>query len=50
MNELYTRLKNQKGIDVKFNEIKNTNHFFKNKENELRKTIFDYVKDKTEIM
>ncbi len=50
ISELYSRLKNQKGIDIKFSDIKNTNHFFKNKENELRKTIFQYVKDKTEIM
>ena len=50
MNDLMTRLKSQKGIEVMFNEIKNTNHFFKSKEDDLKKIIIQYIKDKTEIM
>ena len=50
LNDLRIRLENQKGIEVKFNEIKNSNHFFKNKENDLKKTINNYIKEKTEIM
>ena len=44
INELNNRLKNQKGIDVEFSEIKNTNHFFKNKEEDLKKVINTYIK------
>ena len=50
INDLMTRLKNQKGIEVIFNEVKNTNHFFKSKEDDLKKIIIQYIKDKTEIM
>ena len=50
INELGMRLKNQKGIEVKFNEIKNANHFFKSKEINLKKTINQYIKEKTEII
>ena len=50
VNELSARLKNQKGIEVNFEEIKNGNHFFKNKEANLRKVIDQYIKDKTQIM
>jgi len=50
IRDLSMRLKNQRGIEVKFNEIKNTNHFFKNKELDLKKTINQYIKEKTEIM
>ena len=49
-NDLMSRLKIQKGIEVKFNEIKNANHFFKNKESDLKKAINQYIKEKTEIM
>ena len=48
--ELNNRLKNQKGIEVKFSEIKNSNHFFKNKEEELRKIVNSYIKEKTKII
>tara|TARA_Y100001970_G_scaffold31162_1_gene38690 strand:+ start:6442 stop:7098 length:657 start_codon:yes stop_codon:yes gene_type:complete len=48
--DLKNRLKNQKGIEVQFDEIKNANHFFKSKENDLKKTINQYIKTKTEIM
>jgi len=50
INDLKTRLKNQKGIEVNFDDIKNANHFFKNKEEDLKKVIEDYIKQKTEIM
>ena len=50
INDLRSRLKAQKGIEVKFDEIKNANHFFKNKETDLKKIITQYIKQKTEIM
>ena len=50
INDLKVRLENQKGIEVQFNEIKNSNHFFKNKEIDLKNTINQYIKEKTEIM
>ena len=50
INDLMARLKIQKGIEIKFNEVKNSNHFFKNKESDLKKTINQYIKEKTEIM
>ena len=50
INDLRTRLKTQKGIEVNFDEIKNGNHFFKNKETDLKKVITQYIKQKTEIM
>ena len=50
INDLKTRLKNQKGIEVNFDDIKNANHFFKNKEEDLKRVIEDYIKQKTEIM
>mgnify|MGYP001258373682 CR=1 FL=1 len=50
INDLKDRLGNQKGIKVNFDEIKNANHFFKNKESELKRTITNYIKEKTEIM
>ena len=49
INELRNRLNTQKGIDVNFSEIKNSNHFFKNKEEELKITIDKYIKEKTEL-
>ena len=48
--DLSSRLQSQKGIEVKFDEIKNSNHFFKNKELALNKIIDQYIKEKTEIM
>ena len=50
INDLKTRLKSQKGIEVNFDEIKGANHFFKNKETDLKKIIEDYIKQKTEII
>ena len=48
--ELNNRLKNQKGITVEFSEIKNTNHFFKDKEEDLKKIINTYIKKNTELI
>ena len=50
INELNNRLKSQKGIEVIFSEIKGANHFFKDKEGDLRKTIDKYIKDKTKLI
>ena len=50
INDLMARLKIQKGIEIKFNEVKNSNHFFKNKESDLKKTLYQYIKEITEIM
>ena len=50
INELNNRLKNQKGIEVVFSEIKNSNHFFSNKEEELKIAINAYVKKSTELI
>ena len=50
IQELNNRLKNQKGIEVLFDEIKNANHFFKNKEEELNKVMSTYVEKSTELI
>ena len=50
INELNNRLKNQKGIEVDFSEIKNSNHFFSNKEEDLKIAINAYVKKSTELI
>ncbi len=50
INDLNNRLKNQKGIEVVFSEIKNTNHFFKDKEDELFKIMNAYVEKNTELI
>jgi len=50
INDLNNRLKSQKGIEVLFSEIKNSNHFFKEKENDLKKTINSYVEKNTELI
>ena len=50
INVLNNRLKSQKGIEVIFSEIKGANHFFKDKEEDLRKTIDKYIKDKTKLI
>ena len=50
MQDLNDRLKNQKGIEVDFSEIKNSNHFFKNKEEDLKKVIDKYIQKKTELI
>ena len=50
MNELDNRIKSQKGVEVKFAKIKNSNHFFKNKEKELSLEIEQYIKEKTALI
>ena len=50
IQDLNQRLKNQKGIEVDFSEIKNSNHFFKDKEEDLKKTIDKYIQKKTELI
>ena len=50
IKELDDRIKSQKGIEVVFSQIKNANHFFKDKENELRTEIEKYIKDKTALI
>ena len=48
--DLNNRLKSQKGIEVLFSEIKGANHFFKDREEDLKKTIDKYIKDKTKLI
>jgi alpha/beta superfamily hydrolase len=50
INELNNRLKTQKGIEVVFCEIKGANHFFKEKEDDLKNAIDKYIKDKTKLI
>ena len=50
INELDNRIKNQKGVEVIFSKIKNSNHFFKNKEQELSSEIEKYLKEKTALI
>jgi len=50
IDELNNRIKNQKGIEVVFTKIKNSNHFFKNKEEVLSKEIEKYIKEKTALI
>ena len=48
--ELDNRIKSQKGVEVMFSKIKNSNHFFKNKEKDLKIEIEKYIKDKTALI
>ncbi len=50
ITELDNRIKNQKGVEVIFSKIKNSNHFFKNKEKELVLEIEKYLKEKTALI
>ena len=50
INELDNRIKNQKGVEVIFSKIKNSNHFFKDKEKELTLEIEKYLKEKTALI
>ena len=45
-----THYKNQKEIEVIFTKIKGSNHFFKDKENELSEEIEKYIKEKTALI
>ena len=50
IDELDKRIKSQKGVEVIFSKIKNSNHFFKNKEKELIVEIEKYLKEKTALI
>ena len=50
IQELDRRIKSQKGIEVIFSEVKDSNHFFKGKEEELRIEIEKYIKEKTALI
>ena len=50
ITELDNRIKSQKGVEVIFSKIKNSNHFFKNKEKELSIEIEKYIKEKTALI
>ena len=39
IDELDNRIKSQKGVEVIFSKIKNANHFFKDKEKELKSEV-----------
>ena len=48
--ELDNRIKSQKGVEVLFSKVKNANHFFKDKENDLKLNIEKYIKEKTALI
>jgi uncharacterized protein len=48
--ELDNRIKSQKGVEVKFSKIKDSNHFFKDKEKFLREEVEKYIKEKTALI
>ena len=48
--ELQKRIESQKGIEVIFSQIKNANHFFKDKEKDLKFEIEKYIKEKTALI
>ncbi len=48
--ELDNRIKSQKGVEVLFSKIKGSNHFFKDKEKELKIEIEKYIKEKTALI
>ncbi len=50
IQDLNNRLKSQKGIEVDFSEIKNANHFFKDRKEDLKKVIDKYIQKKTELI
>ena len=50
IEELDRRIKSQKGIEVIFSKIKNANHFFTDKEKELKEEIEKYIKEKTALI
>ena len=47
---LKKRLSAQKNINIIFNTIPNTNHFYKNKEKELGSLIKNYIKEKITVI
>tara|TARA_B100000965_G_scaffold393433_1_gene404280 strand:- start:1004 stop:1660 length:657 start_codon:yes stop_codon:yes gene_type:complete len=50
IQELDRRIKAQKGIEVIFSEVKNSNHFFRGREQELKIEIQKYIKEKTALI
>jgi|TARA_B110000881_G_C18582243_1_gene522484 alpha/beta superfamily hydrolase len=48
--ELDNRIKSQKNVDVLFSKIKDSNHFFKNKEIVLKNAVEIYIKEKTALI
>ena len=50
INELDERIKSQKGVEVIFSKIKGANHFFKEKEKELKQEVEKYIKEKTALI
>ena len=48
--QLKKKLNMQKNIDVKFDSIANSNHFFKDKEKELSTSLERYIKDKVTVI
>jgi len=50
IQNLNNRLKNQKGIEISLSEIKNSNHFFQGKEEDLKAAIDKYIQEKTELI
>ena len=50
INELDARIKSQKGVEVMFSKIKNANHFFKDKETDLKKVVEAYIKEKSALI
>ena len=50
VDELDKRIKSQKGVEVICSKIKDANHFFKDKEKELRIEIEKYIKEKTALI
>lgn len=50
IDELDNRIKSQKGVEVLFSKIKDANHFFKDKEINLRVAVENYIKEKTSLI
>ena len=48
-SEMDKRLKDQKGIQVDFQPISEANHFFKNSESMMTKTLDKYLKKETAL-
>tara|TARA_B100001063_G_C16769456_1_gene560696 strand:- start:2443 stop:3099 length:657 start_codon:yes stop_codon:yes gene_type:complete len=50
IEELDNRIKSQKGVEVIFSKIKGANHFFKDRENDLKVEVEKYIKEKTALI
>ena len=49
INELNQRLSDQKGIKVEFEAVNSANHFFKNAEQLLKKSLSRYINKETAL-